>query len=184
MLDNQLDEKPEERANHNRPMPKSPLFDEYAALEPKLMDYHGWEIASRFSSVEEEYRALHGGAGPGAGMVDLSHRARLLVHGEDTPRFLHGMVSNEVKDLEVGHGNYAFVLDPKGHILADARVLRLDAESYLLDCEPQLLEVIRQQLDHHLIADAVELEDQSAQLACIAVEGPRAAEVIRRAAGI
>jgi len=161
-------------------MPKSPLFDEYAALEPALMDYHGWEIASRFSSVEEEHQALHGGAG----LVDLSHRGRLAVRGEDAPRFLHGMVTNEVKGLEVGQGNYAFVLDPKGHILADARVLRLDAESYLIDCEPQLLEVIRKELDDHIIADAVELEDQSEQLACVAVEGPRAAEVIRRVAGV
>lgn len=161
-------------------MPKSPLFGEYAALEPALMDYHGWEIAARFSSVEEEYQALH----DGAGLVDLSHRGRLAVRGEDAPRFLHGMVTNEVQELEIGHGNYAFVLDPKGHILADARVLRLDAESYLIDCEPQLLEVIRKQLDDHIIADAVELEDQSAQLACVAVEGPRAAEVIQRAVGI
>jgi folate-binding protein YgfZ len=161
-------------------MAKSPLFYEYTALEPALMDYHGWEIAARFGSGEEEYQALHGGAG----LIDLSHRGRLLVRGEDTPRFLHGMVTNEVKELGVGKGNYSFVLDPKGHILADARVLRLDAESYLIDCEPHLLEVIQKQLDDHIIADAVELEDQSAQLACVAVEGPQAGEVIRSAAGI
>jgi len=148
------------------------------------MDYHGWEITARYGSVEEEYAALRGGTGWGAGLIDLSHRGRLLVRGEDAPRFLHGMVTNEVKELGIGHGNYAFVLDPKGHILADARVLRLDAESYLIDCEPQLLEVIRKELDDHIIADAVELEDQSGQLACVAVEGPGAAEVIERAAGI
>jgi folate-binding protein YgfZ len=61
--------------------------------------------------------------------------------------------------------------------------LRLDAETFLLDCEPQLLEVIRQRLDHHIIADAVELEDQTAQLACLAVEGPRAGEVLKQALG-
>lgn len=160
-------------------MLRSPLFDEYAALEPARMEYHGWEIAARFRSVEEEYEALH----HGAGLLDLSHRGRLAVRGEDAPRFLHGMVSNEVKDLGVGSGNCAFVLDPKGRILADARVLRLDAESYLIDCEPQLLEVIRKQLDDHIIADAVELEDLSARLACLAVEGPRAAEVARSAVG-
>jgi len=156
-------------------MPKSPLFDEYAWQNPKLIDYHGWPIPASFGSVEEEYRALH----HGAGLIDLSHHGRLLVHGEDAPRFLHGMVTNEVKNLAVGHGNYAFMLDPKGHILADVRVLRLDAESYLIDCEPQSLEVIRQQLDHHIIADAVELEDQTEHLACVAVEGPQAQEAIR-----
>ena len=160
-------------------MPRSPLFEQYAGMQPTLMDYHGWTIPSSFGSVEEEYWALR----EGAGLMDLSHRGRLLVQGEDAPRFLHGMVSNEVKGLEVGQGNYAFVLDPRGHILADVRVLRLDAETFLLDCEPQLLEVIRQELDHHIIADAVELEDRTAQLACVAVEGPRAGEVLRHALG-
>ena len=155
------------------------MFDEYAASEPARMEYHGWEIVARFRSAEEEYQALH----HGAGLMDLSHRGRLAVRGEDAPRFLHGMVSNEVKDLGAGSGNCAFVLDPKGRILADARVLRLDAESYLIDCEPQLLEVIRKQLDDHIIADAVELEDQSARLACLAVEGPKAVEVVRSLVG-
>ncbi len=81
-------------------MLRSPLFDEYAAPEPARMEYHGWEIAARFRSVEEEYEALH----HGAGLMDLSHRGRLAVRGEDTPRFLHGMVSNEVQDLETGSG--------------------------------------------------------------------------------
>lgn len=160
-------------------MSRSPLFEQYAGMQPTIRDYHGWEIPSSFGSVEDEYWALRNGAG----LMDLSHRGRLLVRGEDAPRFLHGMVSNEVKGLEVGQSNYAFVLDPRGHILADARVLRLDAEAFLLDCEPQLLEVIRQELDHHIIADAVELEDVSAQLACLAVEGPRAGEVLKHALG-
>jgi glycine cleavage system T protein len=160
-------------------MLRSPLFEQYAALQPTLMDYHGWEIPSSFGSVEDEYGALRNGAG----LLDLSHRGRLLVRGADAPRFLHGMVSNEVKELEIGQGNYAFVLNPHGHILADLRVFRLDAETFLLDCEPQLLEVIRQQLDHHIIADAVELEDQTAQLVCLAVEGPRAGEVLQQALG-
>ncbi|MGH9785667.1 MAG: aminomethyl transferase family protein, partial [Terriglobia bacterium] len=160
-------------------MARSPLFEELGAAQARFADYHGWEIPSSFGTVEDEYEALHSGAG----LIDLSHRGRLAVRGEDAPRFLHGMVSNEVKELEVGQGNYAFVLDPKGHILADARVLRLDAETFLLDCEPQLLDVVRQQLDHHIIADAVELEDWTARLACLAVEGPRAGEVLKQALG-
>ena len=160
-------------------MLRSPLFEQFQTAQATLLDYQGWEIPASFGSVEAEYWALQ----EGAGLVDLSHRGRLLVRGEDAPRFLHGMVSNEVKELEPGRGNYAFVLDPHGHILADARVLRLDAQSYLLDCEPQLTEVTRQQLDHHIIADAVELEDWSARLACLALEGPCAREVLREALG-
>ena len=160
-------------------MPRSPLFEQFPTAKATLLDYHGWEIPASFGSVEDEYWALQ----EAAGLADLSHRGRLLVRGADAPRFLHGMVSNELKGLETGQGNYAFVLDPRGHILADVRVLRLDTETFLLDCEPQLIEVIRQQLDHHIIADAVELEDWSARLACLALEGPCAREVLREALG-
>ena len=160
-------------------MPRSPLFGKLEASNARFVDYHGWEIPASFGSVEDEYWALQ----EAAGLADVSHRGRLVVRVEDAPRFLHGMVSNEVKELTPGCGNYAFVLDPHGHILADVRVLRLDAQSFLLDCEPQLSDVIRQQLDHHIIADAVELEDWSAQLACLALEGPCAREVLREALG-
>ena len=160
-------------------MPRSPLFEHFNAELARMMDYHGWEIPASFSSIEAEYWALK----QGVGLADLSHRGRLLVRGEDAPRFLHGMVSNEVKGLEAGQGSYNFLLDPHGHILADARIFRLATESFLLDCEPQLLEVIRQALDHHIIADAVELEDASAQLACLALKGPRAREVLREVVG-
>jgi folate-binding protein YgfZ len=93
------------------------------------------------------------------------------------------MVSNEVKNLGVGQGNYAFVLDPHGHILADARVLRIGAETFWLDCEPQGLQVVSQALRSHIIADKVKVEEQTSELACLALEGPCAREVLREAIG-
>lgn len=158
-------------------MPRSPLFEKLKAAQAQFFDYQGWEIPSSFGSVEAEYWALK----KGVGLLDLSYRGRLLVCGEDAPRFLHGMVTNEIKGLEVGRGNYAFVLDVHGHILAEARIFRLHAESYLIECEPQLTAVIREALDRHIISDVVELEDASASQGCLALEGPCAREVVREA---
>src|SRR5438876_216127 len=90
-----------------------------------------------------------------AGVYDdgLSRRGKLLVRGKDAPRFLHGMVTNEIKEMPVGQGRYAFFLDVHGHIQADARILRLDSQSYLLDTEMQRAEAVRQILDKYIIAD-------------------------------
>lgn len=160
-------------------MLRSPLWARLPATGAQWTESQGWEVPASFGSVEAEYWALK----EAAGLLDLSHRGRLLVQGKDAPRFLHGMVTNEVQGLGAGQGNYAFVLDVQGHILADARVFRLDAASYWMDCDPQRTEVIRQALERHIIADKVAVEDQSSALACLALEGPCAREVLREAIG-
>jgi folate-binding protein YgfZ len=158
---------------------RSRLFESLRDAKAQWMELDGWEIPASFASVEEEYWALK----ESASLLDLSHRGRLLVRGRDAPRFLHGMVTNEVKAMEVGRGNYAFFLDVHGRILADARILRLGPQAYLVDCEPRCIEAIRQTLRKHIIADQVVVEDAGAPEACLAVEGPCALEVLRDAIG-
>ncbi len=160
-------------------MRRSPLYAQLQAAQAEFTDYQGWEIPARFGPVEEEYRALK----EAAGLVDLTYRGRIVVRGRDAPRFLHGMVTNEVRELEIGQGNYAFLLDVHGHVLADLRVLRLEAETFWLECEPQSSAVIYQALERHIIADVVELEDRQAQMACLGLEGPCAREILSEAIG-
>lgn len=154
-------------------------MDKMTVFRPQLRTHDNWEIAASFGSVEAEYWALKNKAG----LLDLSHRGRILVRGKDAPRFLHGMVTNDVQGLKTGEGHYAFFLNVQGHILADARILRLEEQSFLLDTEPQSYDVIVQTLDRHIIADVVELEDCRGRLACFAVEGPLSRQAVSRAVG-
>jgi len=158
-------------------MPRSPLLEKLNPAEAQLIDHNGWEVPSSFNSAEAEYWALK----KGAGLMDLSHRTRILVLGKDAPRFLHGMVTNDVKGLTPGQGNHAFLLNVQGHILADLRIFRLEPEVFLLDSEPQSSQIITDTLDRHIIADVVELEDKRGELACIALDGPRARETLGQA---
>ena len=165
-------------------MPRSPLNAKLETTPAQRIDYHGWEIPAIFHSLEAEYQALK----TGAGLLDLSCRGHLLVRGKDAPRFLHGMVTNDVQGLVPGHGNEAFLLNVHGHTLALLNVLRLEPETFLLDFEPQLGEVIFQALDRHIIADRVELEvcgpEGGQSLGCFGLEGPRAGDVLRHVIGI
>lgn len=147
------------------------------------MSRSGCQVPAHFGagpgSVEDEYWALK----ESAGLMDLSHRGKLLVRGKDAPRFLHGMVTNEIKEMPPGRGNYAFFVNVHGHIQADANILRLGADSYWIDCDRSLVETIRQTLEKYIIADDVEVVDQTASLACVAMEGPCSLEVLREAIG-
>lgn len=145
----------------------------------QFRDYHGWEIPESFGGQDEEYRALK----EAAGIVDLSFRGKLAASGQDRARFLHGMVTNEVQNLQPGQGCYCFLLNPQGRIQADLNLL-VQAERVLLDCEPFLTDKILKTLDHYVIMDQVELEDLSARLGTIGVEGPRCGQVVRAALGL
>ncbi|HEX5229626.1 MAG TPA: hypothetical protein VFW44_18065 [Bryobacteraceae bacterium] len=115
-----------------------------------------------------------------AAWIDLSARGKIKVTGEDRARLLHAMSTNHIQQLTPGTGCYAFFLNDKGRIIADANVLcRLD--HFLLDVEPEARESLYQHLDRYIIADDVTLEDVTDATATIAVEGPQAAEVMQKA---
>ena len=127
--------------------------------------------------MSEGYDALR----DGAAWLDLDSRGRIVARGRDRARLLHAITSNEVKKMVPGDSCYAFLLSPQGRIQADLHLLCLDGH-FLIDTEGSLREKVPQLIRRYIIADQVELEDVTAQTACIGVEGP-AAESLRLAPG-
>jgi folate-binding protein YgfZ len=74
-------------------------------------------------------------------LVDRSGRGRLTLTGAEVADFLQGQVSNDVEALAPGTGCYATLLNAKGKIRCDMRILRGDGW-FQLDCEPQALPVV------------------------------------------
>jgi tRNA-modifying protein YgfZ len=115
-----------------------------------------------------------------AAWLDLGARGKIKLTGEDRARLLHAMSTNHIQQLTPGTGCYAFFLNDKGRVLADANVLCLP-DYFLLDIEPETRQPLYQHLDHYIIADDVVLEDVTEATASIAVEGPLAPDVMQRA---
>ena len=117
-----------------------------------------------------------------AAWIDLSARGKIKLTGEDRARLLHAMTTNHIQQLTPGSGCYAFFLNDKGRVLADANVL-CRPDYFLLDVERETREPLYQHLDRFIIADDVTLEDTTDATATIALEGPQAADVMQRAGG-
>ncbi len=115
-----------------------------------------------------------------AAWLDLSARGKIKLTGEDRARLLHAMTTNHIQQLTPGSGCYAFFLNDKGRVLADANIL-CRPDYFLLDVEPETREPLYQHLDRFIIADDVTLEDVTDATATIAIEGPQAASVLERA---
>jgi len=97
-------------------------------------------------------------------LFDLSHRTKLRLTGPDRVRFLNGQVTNDVRKANSNLSMPACVVNAKGR--TDAFVfIAAEAESLLLDAEPELRDALLARLERYLIADQVEIEDVSGELA-------------------
>jgi folate-binding protein YgfZ len=121
----------------------------------------------------------------GAGWFALSDRGLLCVRGADRVRWTNGMVSNDVASLAPGtdrSGCHALLLTAQGRIVADLHVLAREDELWL-ELAGEVLPDVAKRLERFVIADDVTISDASGEWRRFALEGPRAPELLARAAG-
>ncbi len=131
---------------------------------------------SCFRDPQEEFSALL----TGCGIYDLGFRARISITGSDRVRWLNGMVSNNIRDLAVGYGVYAFLLNPQGRILGDMYVFNA-GESLIVETDRSQMETITATFDHYIIMDDVVLTDISGKRTAIGLMGPKSSAVLKSA---
>ena len=120
-----------------------------------------------------EYELLTGAAG----LRDRSERGKLWLTGAEAAEFLQGQVTNDVEALAPGHGCYAALLDHKGKLRADLRVLR--GEDWIwLDTEAGGLPALRRTVQMYSIGREVALEDRTETHAILSLLGPAAREAL------
>jgi folate-binding protein YgfZ len=108
-----------------------------------------------------------------AGLVDRSERAKFVVRGGDAVDFLQGQVSNDVEALEPGTGCYATILNHKGKLRTDLRILR--GEDFVwLDTEAIGHAVLRHMLATYTVGRDVQWEDLTEDHAILSLIGPAA----------
>lgn len=154
---------------------RSHIYEQLTAGGAQMAEYSGVETAASFGDPDSEYKFLV----EDAGVYDLSWRGKIIFTGEDRVRWLNGMTTNNVRDLEPAHGNYNFVLNAQGRIQGDLYVY--NRGEYLLgDTERWQVEKLKPILEHFIIMDDVELSDASDKIASIGLQGPRATQLLKQ----
>jgi len=142
------------------------------------LDQNRPRTVADLNTLRGEFEALRSSCG----VFKLDDRARVAIAGGDRLRWLNGMVTNNVRDLASGHGIYAFLLNPQGHIQADLYAFNR-GDSILVETDRALLEKVLQIFDRYIIMDDVDLSNVTGQLSGIGIAGPKARSVMK-AAGI
>ncbi len=155
-------------------MVRTPLYDRLISAGAVMAEYCGAETARSFGGPRTEYETLLAGCG----VYDLGWRAKVVLTGSDRMRWANGIVTNNVRDLPEGRGNYSFMLNAQGRIQADLYIYNL-GDHLMVDTERWQLATILELFDKFIIMDDVEVADVTEKLTAIAVQGPQSLEILR-----
>jgi folate-binding protein YgfZ len=165
-------------------MANTPLLEAIRApsaniAKPKAeAEYRGATTVARFADPQQEFTALN----TGCGIYDLGFRARISLTGGDRTRWLNGMVTNNIRDLAISHGVYAFLLNPQGRILGDMYAYN-QVNFLTVETDRSQMEKIVATFDHYIIMDDVEVKDISDEQSGLGLAGPKSRATLS-AAGI
>jgi len=153
-------------------MKRTPLYDAHVGLGAKIVPFGGWDMPLQYTSIIDEHVAVR----KAAGMFDVSHMGDLIIRGKGAKELIRRLLTNDIDDMPVGKAMYGHLLDEDGIIIDDLIVYHWIQDEYLVvpnaATTQKVLAWIRSK------ADGQEIIDVSDRLACIAVQGPKALDVL------
>ena len=114
-----------------------------------------------------------------AGVSPLDHTGWIRVTGQDRVRWLNGMATNSIQQLQPNQGNYNFMLNAQGRIQGDATIFA-EPDALLIETDSSQVPSLMAHLEHFIIMDDVELADMSTTRSGVLVAGPEAATVLAK----
>ena len=150
---------------------KTPLYAAHVKLGAQMREFAGWVLPIQYGAVLEECRAVRSGVG----LFDVSHMARFEVSGEDTPSFLHYMMTGDLAGLALNHGCYTLLCQESGGIVDDLTAFRLEWDTYLLVGNAANAQKDYNWLTGHIGGWRAKVEDQTPVTYMLAFQGPEAA---------
>src|SRR5207249_1626096 len=107
---------------------KTPLYEEHVRLGAKMVPFAGWVMPVQYTSIVEEHQAVRNNLG----IFDISHMGQLIVDRAGAREWLNTLLTNNIGKLDVGMGQYSFLLNERGGIIDDLIVYRIDDLKFLL----------------------------------------------------
>src|SRR5438105_4010131 len=176
---------------------KTPFYEEHVRLGAKIVPFAGWLMPVQYTSIMEEHQAVR----DNVGMFDISHMGQLVVDGAGAREWLNTMLTNNVDKLDIGMGQYTFLLNERGGIIDDLIVYRTGEDTFLLVVNAARTEEDFAWLQSHLkarrspdrpsgglpasakptvggeTAAPCALANRSAEFGGVAIQGPRVVEL-------
>ncbi len=160
----------------SRPQPRrTPLYDCHRKAGARMVDYAGWEMPVRYQNELDEHRAVRGAAG----LFDVSHMGEVRFRGPGALDFLQSLTPNNVAKLQPGRIHYSGLLTPEATYVDDLLIYQLAEGDYLAVVNAANAAGDLEWIESHPSGDC-EVADVSDDYALLALQGPRAPEILAR----
>jgi len=157
----------------------TPLAAIHARAGAQMGVWFGCALPDTFGDAAVEFRH----ARESVALIDKNYRAYLSFTGPDRVRYLNAVLTNDIKGLSAGQANVSLLLNPQGHILAELETFAFADKLFCVSfamIRDRLVEV----LNKFIIMDDVTLSDETERFGTLALEGPKAARVVKELVGI
>ena len=151
------------------------LHAAHERLEARFTDFGGWSMPVRYASDTAEHHAVR----RGAGIFDLSHMGEVEVTGPQAGAFLDHALVGVLSGIGVGRAKYSVIVDEDGRVLDDLITYRLGEDRYLVVPNAGNQDTVVEALQQRAEGFDVSVQNQGPETSLIAVQGPRALEVLR-----
>ncbi|AVH88702.1 Aminomethyltransferase (glycine cleavage system T protein) [Corynebacterium camporealensis] len=152
----------------------SPLNAEHEKLGATFTAFGPWNMPLKYDNELEEHRAVRNAAG----IFDLSHMGEIWVKGRMPASSCPIPSSPTWSPLKVGKAKYSMIAAEDGGIIDDLISYRFEDEKFLVVPNAGNAEIVWEELNKRAEGFDVELENESRDVAMIAVQGPKAAEIL------
>lgn len=161
-------------------MKTTPYTDVHIALGAKMAEFAGFNMPIQYpTGINQEHMIVR----TGVGVFDVSHMGEFWVKGDKALDFLQYITTNDVSKLEAGKAQYTCMPNGKGGIVDDLIIYKYSTTKYLMvvnagniDKDWQWLNTIK---DERMKDEDVRLENASDKYAQLAVQGPKATEMLQ-----
>ena len=153
---------------------KTSLYEEHRRLGAKMFEFAGWQMPVQYTSVKEEHLNVR----KNAGLFDVSHMGQVFVSGKDAFNYLQSLIPKDLTGMEDGKAVYSMLVNANGGIIDDLIIYKFFIDKYLLIVNASRLEEDFNWLLEHKKDYDVILDNQSENYSMIAIQGPKASDII------
>jgi len=153
----------------------TPLNRAHRQAGARMVDFAGWDMPVQYTGVIDEHVAVR----TRAGLFDVSHMGEVEVKGPESLAYLQHVTSNDVARLAAGRIQYSALTTPEGTFVDDLLVHKMGENDYFLVINAGNTPKDVDWLHYHAKGFDVRVEDVSATFGQIALQGPRAQEILQ-----
>jgi len=158
----------------------SPLHTVHVAAGASFTDFAGWQMPVSYGSDLAEHHAVR----TAAGLFDLSHMGEILVLGPEAATALDYALAGKISAVAVGQAKYSLLLSRDGGIVDDLVVYRTGEDRFLVVANASNRMEVAQELLERTSPFDCEVFDESDDIALIAIQGPKALEILLEVPGV